>query len=179
MNSRAGRSQWLTRLEWGVCLGATLAAIGLHLIYLTHAGGLWRDETISVRLATSSTVGEMWRMLVYESFPVLFPATLRCWWAAGLGGTDFAFRCLGFLIALALLGAVWLNARVLRSSLPLVSLGLLAGNLTLVRWGDSLRAYGLGCALILLTLALVWSLMRAPSAERFLAATLAAVLSVQ
>ena len=179
MNSRAGRSQWLTRLEWGVCLGATLAAIGLHLIYLTHAGGLWRDETISVRLATSSTAGEMWRMLVYESFPVLFPATLRCWWAVGLGGTDFAFRCLGFLIALALLGAVWLNARVLRSSLPLVSLGLLAGNLTLVRWGDSLRAYGLGCALILLTLALVWSLMRAPSAERFLAATLAAVLSVQ
>jgi hypothetical protein len=179
MDFRAGRSQWLTRLEWGVCMGATLAAIGLHLIYLTHAGGLWRDETISARLATSSTVGEMWRMLVYESFPVLFPATLRCWWAVGLGGTDFALRCLGFLIALALLGAVWLNARVLRSSLPLVSIGLLAGNLTLVRWGDSLRAYGLGCTLILLTVALVWRLMRAPSAERFLAVTLAAVLSVQ
>ncbi len=40
---RPGRSQWLTRGEWAVCLGATLAAIALHAIYLTHAGGLWRD----------------------------------------------------------------------------------------------------------------------------------------
>jgi hypothetical protein len=78
-----------------------------------------------------------------------------------------------------LLGAVWLNARVLRGSLPLVSLGLLGVNLTLVRWGDSLRAYGLGGCLILLTLPMVWSLMKAPSAGRFIAATLAAVLSVQ
>ena len=118
-------------------------------------------------------------MLAYESFPGLFHALLRCWWAIGLGGSDFGFRCLGFLIALSLLGAVWLNARVLRSSLPLVSLGLLAANLTLVRWGDSLRAYGLGCSFILLTLALVWSLMQAPGVGRFIAATLAAVLSVQ
>jgi hypothetical protein len=61
----------------------------------------------------------------------------------------------------------------------LVSLGLLAANLTLVRWGDSLRAYGLGCFLILLTLALVWNLMKAPSIGRFIAAALSAVLSVQ
>jgi hypothetical protein len=179
MDLRTGRSQWLTKAEWCVCLGATLAALALHVIYLTHAGGLWRDEAISVRIATAATTGEMWRMLVYESFPVLFPATLRCWWAIGLGGSDFGFRCLGFVIALSLLGAVWLNARVLRSSLPLVSIGLLAANLTLVRWGDSLRAYGLGCFLILVTLALVWSLMKAPSVERFFAAALAAVLSVQ
>ena len=176
MEFRTGRSRWLTRVEWGVCLGATLAAVGLHVIYLTHAGGLWRDETSSVHLATMPTAGEMWRAL---DVPVFFPATLRCWWAIGLGGTDFGFRCLGFLIALSLLGAIWLNARILRSSLPLVSLGLLTANLTLVRWGDSLRAYGLGCFFILLTLALVWFLMRAPSFGRFIAATLAAVLSVQ
>jgi hypothetical protein len=48
-----------------------------------------------------------------------------------------------------------------------------------VRWGDSLRGYGLGSCLILLTLALVWSMIKAPSAGRFIAATLAAVLSVQ
>ena len=179
MDFRLRRSQWLTRGEWGVCLGATLAAIVLHVIYLTHAGGLWRDETISVHIATAATVGEMWRMLVYESFPVLFHATLRCWWAIGLGGTDFGFRCLGFGIALLLLGAIWLNARILRSGLPFVSLALLAANLTLVRWGDSLRAYGLGCFLILLTMTLIWSLMQAPGLGRFIAATLAAVLSVQ
>jgi len=179
MDFRLGRSQWLTRAEWGVCLGATLAAIGLHVIYLTHAAGLWRDEVISVHVATSATVGEMWRLLEFESFPALFDAALRGWWTVGLGGSDFGFRCFGFVIALAVLGAVWLNGRVLRASLPLVSLGLLASNLTLVRWGDSLRAYGLGCCLILLTLAMIWSLMKAPSAGRFIAAALAAVLSVQ
>ena len=179
MQFRTGRPEQLRRAEWAVCLGATLAAIGLHVIYLTHAGGLWRDEVTSIRVATSATMGEMWRLLAYESFPVLFHGLVRCWWTIGFGGSDIGFRWLGFLIALALLGAVWLNARVLRSSLPLLSLGLLASNLTLVRWGDSLRAYGLGCFLILLTLALVWRLMTAPSAERFIAAALAAVLSVQ
>jgi hypothetical protein len=179
MDSRQQRSQWLTRAEGGVCLGATLAAIILHVIYLTHAGGLWRDEVISVRLATSPTVGEMWRLLAYESFPVLFHTTLRCWWLLGLGGSDFGLRCLGFLIALLLLGTLWLDARILRSSLPLISLALLAANLTLVRVGDALRAYGLGCCLILLTLALVWSLMKTPSLKRFLVTALAAVASVQ
>ena len=176
---RRVRSQWLTRVEWGVCLGATLAAIGLHLVFLTHAGPLWRDEANGVSLATLFTAREMWRMLAYDSFPALFPAVVRCWSAWGLGGSDFALRCLGFGIGISILGVVWLNARVLRSRLPLVSLGLLAGNFTLVRDGDWLRGYGLGCALILLSLALVWSLMKAPGARRFVAAMLAAVLSVQ
>ncbi len=179
MDFRPGQSQWLTKLEWGVCLGATLAAIGLHAVFLTHAGPLWRDEANGVHLATLYTGSEMWQMLRYDSFPALFPATVRCWSAIGLGSSDVALRWLGFLTGLSVLGAVWLNARVLRSSLPLVSLGLLGANLTLVRGGDALRGYGLGCLLISLTLALVWSLMRTPSVGRFLAAALAAVLSVQ
>ena len=57
MDLRVERSKRWTRAEWSVCLGATLAAIGLHLIYLTHAGGLWRDEVTSICVATSATVG--------------------------------------------------------------------------------------------------------------------------
>lgn len=179
MDFRLGRTQRLTKAEWGVCLGATLAAIVLHAIYLTHAGGLWRDETHSVHLATLFTTREMWGMVTHDNSPLLFGLVIRLWSAIGLGGTDFGLRCLGFGIGLALLAALWLSARVLTCSLPFVSLGLLAANLTLVRWGDSVRAYGLGCCLILVTLVLVWSLMRAPSLERFLAAALAAVVSVQ
>ena len=179
MELRTGRTQWLTRAEWGVCLGATLAALGLHAIYLAHAGGLWRDEAHSVNLATVGTIREMWKMLTHDAFPVLFTSILRFWSSAGLGGSDFGLRCLGLVIGLCVLGAVWLNARVLSFSLPFVSLGLVAANLTLVRWGDSLRAYGMGCFLILLTLASVWSLMRTPSAMRIITASLAAVLSVQ
>ena len=179
MDFRLGRSQRLTSVEWGVCLAATLAAIGLHVIYLTHAGALWRDETHAVHLATLSSTRELWRMLTHDNCPLLFPSVIRFWSAIGLGGADFGLRCLGFVVGLSVLAALWLNARVLSFSLPFVSLGLLAANLTLVRWGDSLRAYGLGCCLILLTLALVWSLMRAPGVGRFVAAALAAVLSVQ
>ena len=56
MQFRTGRPEQLRQAEWGVCLGATLAAIGLHVVYLTHAGGLWRDEAHSIRVAASATV---------------------------------------------------------------------------------------------------------------------------
>ena len=51
-----GRAEQLRRAEWAVCLGATLAAIGLHIVYLTHAGRLWRDEASGLQLATLPTV---------------------------------------------------------------------------------------------------------------------------
>jgi hypothetical protein len=178
MDLRVGQPQWLQKAEWGICLGATLAAVLLHVVFLTHAGALWRDEVNGVHLATLFSPSQMWHMLRYDSFPALFPALVRCWAAIGLGKSDFALRGLGFLIGLALLGAVWLNARAFRYRLPLVSLGLLAVNMTLVRSGDSLRGYGVGCLFILLSLAMIWSLMVAPSLERFLGATLAAILSV-
>ena len=179
MGDRLGRSDRLTKAEWGVCVAATLAAIWLHVIYLTHAGGLWRDEAAVVQLAVLPGAGEVWEMLPHGGTPALFPAAVRLWSAIGFGASDFGLRCLGFGIGLAILGAIWLNARVLGISFPLVSLGLLAANSSLVRWGDSLRAYGLGCFFILLTLALVWSLMLRPGVGRFLAATLAAVFCVQ
>jgi len=53
------------------------------------------------------------------------------------------------------------------------------GQLALARWGDSLRAYGCGCLFIMLVPGLVWNLVRAPGRSSFLAASLAAILSVQ
>lgn len=179
MDPHAGRTQWLTRAEWAVCVAATLAAVWLHVVFLTHAGALWRDEVNGLHLATLFSPGQMWRMLRYDSFPALFPAVVRCWTACGLGGSDLGLRLLGFGVGLSILGLVWLNARVLGSRLPLVSLGLLAANATLLRAGDWLRGYGLGCVFILLSLPLIWSLMKAPGLKRFGAAALAAVLSVQ
>lgn len=180
MDVRADRAEWLTRVEWGVAVAATLAALWLHVAYLTHAGGLWRDEAGTVALGTLPTLTEMWRMIyAHDSFPVLFPAVVHCWSALGLGSTDFGLRCLGFLIGVGILAAAWVNARLFGISRPLLTLALLAVNLTLVRYGDSLRPYGLGCLLILVTLGLVWSLAKAPSWRRFAAAAVVAVLSVQ
>lgn len=173
------RTQFAKRMPLGVCLTATLAGVWLRFVYLTHAGGLWRDETSGVQLATLPAFSETWRMLAHDSFPVFFFALVRAWTALGLGANDFTLRLLGGLIGLGVLGAMWLNARLMGFRLPYISLALLAANLTLVSWGDSLRAYGCGSGFILLTLGLVWKLTQAPGRANFFFAALAAILSVQ
>jgi hypothetical protein len=120
----------------------------------------------------------MWSNIGHESCPILFPALLRTW-SFTVGGNDGALRGFGFLVGLLVLGAVWLNGWWFHRSVPLIALGLLALNASVVRWGDSLRAYGLASVLTLVVLATVWPFARAPDRKRWLAAALAAVISVQ
>src|SRR3954462_46039 len=113
MDPRDERLRWLTRADWGICVAAIVVALGLHVVLLTHAGGLWRDEVSTVQLANFPTMGEMWRLLGRDSFPALFPLLLRIWSAIGLGGSDFSLRIVGLLVGLLILAALWLNAKVL------------------------------------------------------------------
>ncbi len=175
----AAHAQRYNRLEWGLCLGVTLLAVLLHLVKLLSAGGLWRDEAGGVGLATIPSWREMWQMLPRDAFPVLFPAVVRVWSAAGFGHTDFGLRVLGCGIGLSILGMLWWNARVLGLRKPFFSLGLLAVNATLVQWGDALRAYGLGIVFMLLTVGLVWRMILQPTFSRYAWASLAGLLSVQ
>ena len=62
---------------------------------------------------------------------------------------------------------------------PQLVLALYAINPVAIRVGDSLRPYGLGIALILLTLALMWDFVKTPGPKAFCWAALAAILSVQ
>jgi hypothetical protein len=172
------RTRLTERLTLAVCLLATLLAVWLHVICLTHAGALWRDEAGGVQLSSTPLVAVTCHP-AREWFPVFFFALVRGWSALGLGASDFSLRILGLLIGLGLLGAIWLNARLLGVRWPLITLALLAANITVVRWGDSLRAYGCGALFILLTLGLVWRLMRHPGLGSFLLASAAATLSVQ
>ena len=178
LNPSEKREQLLGRMGLGICLLATLLAVCLHAVYLTHAGALWRDEASGIQLAHSTDLSVKWR-LARDNFPLLFFALMRVWSALGLGASDFTLRLLGFGIGLGMLGVMWLNARLMGSRWPFISLGLLAANLTLVRWGDSLRPYGCGALLIMLTFGLVWKLVRTPGRSSFLIASLAAILSVQ
>ncbi len=130
-------------------------------------------------MAMLPSLADIWHWLVLDSFPMLFPTLLHGLMAAGLDGSDFEFRVLGFLFGIGLLGAVWFAGRCLGLRVPLIALGLFAVNLTVIRWGDSLRAYGCGSAFILLTLGLVWRQMELPGSGRWLLAALAALLSVQ
>ena len=155
------------RLEWATALGLSLLAVWLHVEVLRHAGGLWRDEIGGVQLATLPALREVWRWLTHDAFPLLFPLLVRLWSALGLGGSDMGLRTLGFGIGCLLLGAVWLTARWLGLKPPVLALGLFAVNLSVIRWGDSLRAYGCGAILILLTFGLIWRQVQSPGLVRW------------
>jgi len=156
----------------------TLWIAVLHLVWLFHAGPLWRDEVGSVDFAAMPTWGEIWRNLRYDNFPPLFVAVARVWTMAGLN-SDFDYRLLGFLIGLGTLVLLWWCARKLGGRAPLLVLALYAANPLAIRTGDAMRPYGLGIALALLTAALVWDFVQAPGRRKLFRAALAATLSVQ
>ncbi|MDB6124938.1 MAG: hypothetical protein JWQ71_3931 [Pedosphaera sp.] len=164
----------IRRIEWIVALAATLLIVWLHVTFLHHAGGLWRDEANSVYLAALPTLSDA---LAHDSAPILWTAVLRVWSGLG-GGTDSGMRTLGFLVGLTFLGLLWFNARQLKISLPLISLLLLGFSSTVIRWGDSIRAWGLGACFVLLTFALIWKVIESPTRLNVLAATVAALGSV-
>lgn len=156
----------------------TLAVLCLHALAATSAGALWRDEAQTVAVATLPRLRDVWSSLQYESFPMLWLIIVRGFSALFGPMNDAAFRALGFLIGLGVAAALWLNARTFRQSTPLVSLVLLAMCPNTIRWGDTVRAYGFGIFLSLLTCALLWRSVEKPCAGRFAAAAGAAVASV-
>jgi hypothetical protein len=178
-DSRWTRWAWdRQKIEWLIGAVITIAAVYLHWVNLRSAGALWRDEAGIARIAILPTLREMWSNLGHESCPILFPALLRGW-SFIIGRSDAALRVFGFIIGLLMLSAVWLNGWLFHRSVPIIALGLLALNSSIVRWGDSVRAYGLASVLMLLTLVMVWRFVRAPDRRRCLDAAFAGVISVQ
>ena len=175
----ADRTDRLQRVESTVAVLATAVAVLLFLTFFRHAGALWRDEVNSVNVAMTPSFSGMWRQLEFESFPLLWPLLLRGWLVVGSASGDSGLRLLGLLGGLAVPGAVWFAALRLGRRVPLVSLALLAVNPEIVRWSSTVRAWGLGTALAIVTLVLVREATVAPSPRRILRAGLLAVLSVQ
>jgi hypothetical protein len=88
-------------------------------------------------------------------------------------------RVFGLLVGLALLAALWWNAWQFSASPPLISMLLFGLSGTTIRWGDSLRAYGLGVFLLLLSMGSIWKVAREPSRRAVIVAMLASLLAVQ
>jgi hypothetical protein len=165
--------------------GEILAAIALslwivllHVLFLCHAGPLWRDEVGTIDFASMPTLPDVWHNLQYDNFPPLFVAIARLWTMAGLS-SDFACRWLGFLVGVTWLAILWFGARRGGTRAPLLVLALYAASPLAIRVGDAMRPYGLGIALNVLTLILTWQSVENPCLRTWLWATLAAVLSVQ
>ena len=153
----------------------TVLAVGFHLYFQLHAGGLWRDEVNLLNLSAHSSLND----LAKDSFPVLMPLLVKFWTAIGLGREDSLLRLLGLCIGLGGLGGLWLAARQAGRSVPLVSLVLFGLNSTVITFGDSLRAYGLGSLMIIYTVAAVWFFLKKPDWSRTVLLALATTLSVQ
>jgi hypothetical protein len=162
------------RFEWLAAGLITLAILWLHIHFWLGAGGLWRDEVNTLNLARTHSLAGM----SHDSFPVLMPLLLSAWDGLGLGASDRELRFLGLLCGLMLPAAFWMVARA-SGRPPLFSLVFFGLNALLICYGDSLRAYGLGSALITLTVAATWGLLSRPSWWRAGVLALAAILSVQ
>ena len=161
--------------EWILALAISLAVVWLHFFFLWHAGGFWRDEVNLINLSGRHSLSEMSK----DSFPVLMPLLVSGWTAIGLGQNDLSLRLLGTLIGLALPAALWFAAWKIRRAPPLIGLVLLSLNSTVITFGDSLRAFGLGSMLILLTTAAACWFLKNPTWRRAGGLAALAILSVQ
>ncbi len=174
----AKKSDLFTRAEWLLGILLTAIIISLLLVRAFHAGGLWRDECAVVQLARMPSVSDILRNFQHEAFPPLFPLLVRGYTAL-FGSSDTVLRIFGFCVGCVLVGAFWINSRLLRSGVPLVGLGLLSLNTTFLVWGTTIRGYGLGSALIVLTFGYLGSLLHTPNPGRTIAATLICLFGVQ
>jgi len=168
----------LRKAEAGVAAVLTLIAIWLRLVAATSAGALWRDEANTVGLATLPSLHDVWRNLQFDSFPILWHLIIRQFSALAGPLNDPALRALGFFVGVGVVAALWFYARALRYSFPLVSLALLAMNPSVIVWGDSLRGYGFGILLSVVSGALLWRFVERPTVGRFTLAAFAAIASV-
>jgi hypothetical protein len=150
------------RIELLLAVLASLAAAGLHFVFLAHAGGFWRDEVNTLNLAASNSLGAM----ANDSFPILMPLLVRGWLALGGGGSDISLRCLGVVIGVGLLASFWLVAWEAKRSVPILSLALCGLNSTIIVYGDSLRAFGLGSLMAVVLVVAMGSYLRKPSWSR-------------
>ena len=135
-----------------VAVIGTVITTALHVTFGLNAGALWRDEVNSLNIATMSSFSELWSYLTFDSFPALFFVFLRGFAGLPAATSDIGLRLFGVAIGLLIIGAVWLNARWLRFGFPLISLALIGFNPMVICYGDSIRAYGLGMLLLLLTM---------------------------
>jgi hypothetical protein len=172
------KSRWkslLCRPDWLLALALTAFVLWLHIYFLLHAGGFWRDEVNLIDLAGTHSFSQMER----DSFPILMPLLVSVWSAFVPAHSDIGLRLLGTLIGLGIPAALWLVAWRARRAPPVLGLALLALNFTFILYGDSIRGYGLGSLMIVLTVFAACAFLKTPDWKRTALFTALATLSAQ
>lgn len=171
------RQVWWLQTDYIVALAATALIVFLHVWFTPNVGGLWRDEVNTVNLATLPTWADLWRFHNQDSFPLLFASMVRVW--SGLFGSgDESLRLLGLIIGLSGVAALWINARLMGLRFPFWSLVLVGANPMIIRYGDSMRGYGLSITFLLLMFGLVWKVGQGQEKRWIAIAMVTAVLGV-
>ena len=153
----------------------SLVVAGFHFDLLAHAGGFWRDEVNLINVASRPSLGQM----SLDSFPVGMPLLVKSWTGLGLAQSDANLRLLGIFIGLAAIASLWIASFAVCRAPPLISLTLFALNSNVIIFGDSVRSYGLGALLIVLTGAAACAVLKRPCWSRTALLAVIAVLSVQ
>jgi hypothetical protein len=177
MNEERRDDRHLRLVETSVAMMLVAMAVVLHVVLFLNAGPLWRDEINSAYLQ-SLQWRELWGLLQFDSFPMGWFVTLKCW--TGLfGEAAGTYRVFGLLAGLTVVTITVICAWRMSGRPPLLTLALLLLNGTVIRFGDSVRGYGMGMLLAVLVYWAGWRYVRAPSRGTFLTAIIAAVAAVQ
>ncbi len=165
--------------EWGVATSLAAGLVWIHAQNWIHAAMLWRDEITTLHIATQPSLGGVWSLTEWESLPLLWPLTLRTWIGLGLGDDAQALRLLSLVVGLGIIASLFFALRRMAGTLPLLALLLVAANPSVIRFGDTLRGYGLGLLLVILLVVAFWELALRVTRGRTIAAALLAILAVQ
>jgi hypothetical protein len=173
------RVSFIGYAELTCALALSIFIILLQIYHATQLGALWRDEACTLARATLPTFSKLWASLTNDSFPLLIYEAVRTWISFGFGSSDASLRALGALIGIGIVLALWLNQRLMGSRTPLLSLVLVGLNSAVFAWANTMRAYGLGLLLIVITFGAFWKVVESVTLRRVVIAVVVSVLSVQ
>jgi hypothetical protein len=153
-------------------------AAALHFIFFRSAGAFWRDEAISIRVATSPSLSAMLHRFYFDAALLLSSSVLRLWIDL-TGLSQPAIRMFGLIAGLLALIAAAVAIRLLGGRIPVIAFAILGMNGDIIRYGDSIRSYGVGMVTCLLAFGTIGYASRTRSTRGWLYAGLAAAVSVQ
>ncbi len=165
--------------EWACAAALAAFLVWIHVRNLLHAPELWRDEITTLHVAAQPSLAELWALVEWESLPLLWLLALRGWIGLGLGADAESLRALAFVVGLGVIAGLFFALWRIARTPPLLALLLVAANPTVIRFGDTLRAYGLGLVFAILLVAVYWRLAQRVDRARIAAASLVSILAVQ